>query len=51
MKMELLEMYEKFKNIRKFSTKIMVIFGSSYLCKQLLSFMNQQKFYVNKVYW
>ena len=34
---------EKFTNFRKFSTRIMAIFGSTYVCEQLFSFMKLTK--------
>ena len=34
---------ERFINIRKFSTRIVMIFGFSYLCEQLFSFMKSTK--------
>jgi 17beta-estradiol 17-dehydrogenase/3beta-hydroxysteroid 3-dehydrogenase/mitotic-spindle organizing protein 1 len=34
---------EKFKNFRKFATRIMVMFGTTYVCEQLFSFMKSTK--------
>ena len=34
---------EKFTNFRKFSTRIMAMFGSTYVCEQLFSFMKLTK--------
>ena len=33
----------KFKNFRKFATRIMAMFGSTYVCEQLFSFMKSTK--------
>ena len=33
----------KFTNFRKFSTRIMAMFGSTYVCEQLFSFMKLTK--------
>jgi 17beta-estradiol 17-dehydrogenase/3beta-hydroxysteroid 3-dehydrogenase/mitotic-spindle organizing protein 1 len=34
---------EKFKNLRKFATRIMAMFGSTYVCEQLFSFIKSTK--------
>ena len=34
---------EKFKKFRNFATKIMSMFGSTYVCEQLFSFMKSTK--------
>jgi len=33
----------KFKNFRKFATRIMAVFGSTYVCEQLFSFVKLTK--------
>lgn len=34
---------ERFTNLRKFATRILAMFGSTYLCEQLFSFMKSTK--------
>jgi len=34
---------ERFTNFRRFATRIMAMFGSTYVCEQLFSFMKSTK--------